>query len=1140
MPFPRAIGPTSWPAARTPSYHVLRHSTRSTHLHFTRRRPLQAVPSCAFHSTPPAFFDDDDDPENWMRQLQVEDQSEENRKRKAIEELAARRKEEARRERQARDQEQKWIQRRKALEMCVNEAPKYIDWAWAELERYRKQTRAARLELLEKRLAPLSASCSELIEDIAAARRDAQTIKSDRAARFQARRNEVAEITRDITRQCDWFETARRQLQYALEDLKEEIRDYQAEERWAAHERIATCNEIVEWKNFAKTVKTEVFSAQGFISAYLKVLSSGNELLKFDIQTESSRGSPDNVRPLMILYQTRCREHQWWCTQQEKLYKHAVEMSKLLHDLGKTLEITRGGYSDGREAGLRVQIRDRFDDFAELSMDVRELLKEFQKILHGRIKRAAFHRTQDPATKAREVGREAMHLASRIIRLNLYIRLDVTRLIKSYPLIHRIEKGDLKYLRHFRVMHFIETVSQKISASFDLFNDYEQFLRNNGYDFDSEDLAPIRRRIMDAIQPVTAGWSRMRFEEMYLLDKTVSHETVELAESDALESQRKYLTDYAKEVLSQQYEDVSYFDLYDPETLPPHVLKDFMQTWPGKYLDVGLAAARRRRRALWDQISEETSSPSREYLFGRLREYGRVISWAAALKSKRIASQGKWLTLASIERRPRYHLDETLIRQSEQKGRKAWFSFRLYRTDPKAGLPISPRSSCHLGPAGNSEIVRRFRGKYIGFDMAWNDKAGTRQGLKANASVLVFARDSDVDAFHLAMYPERNGEVAVPEEIVQVLESPEVVKVGFGVKEQCDRLSRFLRINPRGFVELEDMHYDLQQIRSGPTPRVPLSIQDLALEHLGLPLGRYALDRSIDFRDPLPESHSLTIGEKAYAYLALWHAMDQKRSTLMKARDETPSDVFSPWSILPDPENARVPPQNSSEGDDADGFYRPYVIAREMAESTVPITDHEREVLLSRFRPASLAPPEEQRGSQGGLRPAVMRVETSRERRPARDHLRREGSSDVQSDRLNPKPHSRRREEGKAGRQTGRRKPHGPRQQESSGRHNDGLQTPGAHRREGSSDAQNDRPKPQDQRRQEGDPCGQTGRRPRGFRQQEESSGGQRDERQTLGPRERAGVRRRRGESGSGVPIRHISRENRVSADRETIRRVSR
>ncbi|EKG14770.1 Ribonuclease H-like protein [Macrophomina phaseolina MS6] len=999
MPLPRAIGPILWHS----SHHTLNHSvqllrvSRSSSLHVCRPSVDITSPR-TFRSTPRAHFDDDDSPENWMRQLQgsAPHREDELRKRLLVEKMAAARKEERERERRAHERARKkveeWYRQKKDLEERIDAAERSVALARRRIISIREETRTARLALLTKQLQPLTDRIAGLDEGLALVKTDVDTVKSNRAARLDKWHRSVTQLTAKLCAEYDGLLKEGRKSAYHLEDLVKEIESYQKEEQLAAAERAVVRREFNTWKEFVRSYKKEAFSTNTYLSGVLGALQDthdrlhecleGLRLSSAEIQADLHHNWPPSIREHLaaiddtnghlITYlseffvQPRRRLCKWWDKQNVRFAAEAHDLALEFHLLDRILRYSRYGYADDAETSRLLQLEDKFHEFVDLSHEVRVFMMDCIDNLNEKIRSATFGTQKAVAVKLRSRWRHWLTTQIVMSHLNSYIRPDITSLNVRHQLKHLIEKADLRQLRRERIMWVIERASKQITTAIGRFADYERDVRNSGYDFPPANCGPIRRRFIKALKPVTVGWTEIRANGIDDLKATVNRESAHLAVGGKLDAIRKHLVSYAKNKLLEEYEHTSFFELSDPASLSPRVLQYFMKTWPEKYFEAGLAVASERSRELSVLRNEAPSQKSisnkqlQEYVLLQ-RGYQSVVSWAVKFAPEWRTDQKKWLAEACIELTPRYRLDDALLRRLREQGSKLHFSPALYRVDPEvgwSGMPEQPAQYYHMTPTNNADVVRQFKGKYIGFDMAWNCNAEPDQGFKANASLLVFARDTAIDCFHLARYPETKGRSIVPEEVAMALESPELIKVGLGVQEKCDRLRHFLGLSPRGFVDLENLHYDLKEIQLGePVPRIPLSLQNLASEHLGLPLGPRAMRNPPDLLKPLSRAHKLSMGEKAYACFALWHAMQAKQRDLLQSRQKDPVSAFSRRSVLLEPKCSKRTPQAVPKGEDTEDFYpslagapkSPVSTSAPTMNSTSQPVAHERQMLFSSF-----------------------------------------------------------------------------------------------------------------------------------------------------------------------------------------------
>lgn len=153
------------------------------------------------------------------------------------------------------------------------------------------------------------------------------------------------------------------------------------------------------------------------------------------------------------------------------------------------------------------------------------------------------------------------------------------------------------------------------------------------------------------------------------------------------------------------------------------------------------------------------------------------------------------------------------------------------------------------------EVARLFLGsKVIGFDMEWKAQASAWDSIQSNLSLIQVANDERIALFQIALFkPGQTLKDLVAPSLKQLLESPDITKVGVSIKADATRLRKYLGVEARSIFELSHLFklvkYGLTQPKLVNKRGVNLS--DQAEEHLGLPLEKSEDVRCGDWTRPL-------------------------------------------------------------------------------------------------------------------------------------------------------------------------------------------------------------------------------------------------------------------------------------------------
>lgn len=184
------------------------------------------------------------------------------------------------------------------------------------------------------------------------------------------------------------------------------------------------------------------------------------------------------------------------------------------------------------------------------------------------------------------------------------------------------------------------------------------------------------------------------------------------------------------------------------------------------------------------------------------------------------------------------------------------------------GPPLFWTHSSQRGPDGQKlivhycrtlesteEVARLFLGsKVIGFDMEWKAQASAWDSIQSNLSLIQVANEERIALFQIALFkPGQNLKDLVAPSLKQLLESPDITKVGVSIKADATRLRKYLGVEARSIFELSHLYrlvkYGLTQPKLVNKRGVNLS--DQAEEHLGLPLEKSEDVRCGDWTRPL-------------------------------------------------------------------------------------------------------------------------------------------------------------------------------------------------------------------------------------------------------------------------------------------------
>lgn len=137
-------------------------------------------------------------------------------------------------------------------------------------------------------------------------------------------------------------------------------------------------------------------------------------------------------------------------------------------------------------------------------------------------------------------------------------------------------------------------------------------------------------------------------------------------------------------------------------------------------------------------------------------------------------------------------------------------------------------------------IAQLFLGsKVIGFDMEWKAQVFATESIQNNLSLIQIANEERIALFHIALFkPARYLSDFISPSLKQILESPDITKVGVAIKADSTRLRKYLGIEARSIFELSHLYKLVKHGQTDPklVNKRSVNLSDQIEEHLGLPL----------------------------------------------------------------------------------------------------------------------------------------------------------------------------------------------------------------------------------------------------------------------------------------------------------------
>ncbi|KAB2571540.1 hypothetical protein DBV05_g9795 [Lasiodiplodia theobromae] len=966
-----------------------------------RLRELAALAHARhFRSTPSAFFDDFNDTESFLRQLQgakkLKDQKkvqeaqkralkaqkrdQEAPKRKPLEDQALKNKQ----ARERREKEKKWVQACQTSQQQVQDAEAKLQLLQNELEaipresakivrqriqaqwkriveqsrqRTRKQT--ARYGCINDATIAIQSKMAAIVDDridrlrsrLDSVNRAILAIQSKKAAivndcmdRLRSRLDGVESAILDIRSEIYAIGTRRKavlqslcleietmlpstywQLRYEADDLEEEINKWRPQlAAAAAQKRREERSNIYGWKAIGRRTASEIWSTlSDHMAKLLPTVHYKTELLERKLREHN---------PILLSRRNFAAK---WRERMNEYEELGVEVSDQIHKVDVALERRYSGNSE-----KVLKICDTFEEVREVMMHLDQdfsKMRLYWKTLKGERDWKIYAAYGQYTRNILKVYDRIAELNMEISTLNRYIQRDIDYLVyrDQFMALFKRRNSDLEVLRNAYIIQPFEIFGKRLTG----FNRVRKRMEDWYWDNRGKIIEVLgqtewkrRRELVTKFKRAAQDWNDVRDEELYDLYNEVKRVSEQLRGLKRLEEGRERIETSLTESFFRHCEDTSFFDDQKPGDMAPTVLWAFMRMWPERYFEAGMIGLKEQMSVAQERRDKVT-----------VHRVKGVLSKAERLAEERRHDQDKRLKLAGVYREPRYDLDKHVVedKAAAERSNHAYFSYELYHAnservqDEQEPLPGSPELRYHATNATHSDVLRGLGGKFVGFDLRWKPVARDEDGPKANTSLLMIATDSTIHLLHLAR--QRNVQPLITEEIKRVLESPDIFKVTVGSKEKCARLQKFLGVNPRGFIDLEDLHYDLQAKAGRTVSRSPLTLQDLMFEYLGYGLHPEAADMTVDLALRLRRTDQVAMGSNVYACFALWHTiyaegqqkaekaalLDRQRSAEQKALWERRRSIFSSFSEAPAPNSARRLPDGLSEegADDADDFY---------------------------------------------------------------------------------------------------------------------------------------------------------------------------------------------------------------------------
>lgn len=179
------------------------------------------------------------------------------------------------------------------------------------------------------------------------------------------------------------------------------------------------------------------------------------------------------------------------------------------------------------------------------------------------------------------------------------------------------------------------------------------------------------------------------------------------------------------------------------------------------------------------------------------------------------------------------------VKNAPEGSMESFWSYTLYRSR-KPGMEEHRVKVHYCKSKHTMERVCKYfvDEKIIGFDLEWQPEANRFSGPRRNVSLIQIASPSRIALFHIALFPKSDTE-PVSTTFRQIMEDPDVSKVGVAIKGDGTRLRNYLGVAVRGLFELSHLYKLVKYSASGDVHLINkrgVSLATQVSECLGLPM----------------------------------------------------------------------------------------------------------------------------------------------------------------------------------------------------------------------------------------------------------------------------------------------------------------
>jgi ribonuclease D len=172
--------------------------------------------------------------------------------------------------------------------------------------------------------------------------------------------------------------------------------------------------------------------------------------------------------------------------------------------------------------------------------------------------------------------------------------------------------------------------------------------------------------------------------------------------------------------------------------------------------------------------------------------------------------------------------------------------------------------------------------RVVGFDMEWSMYLKASDPITNFVSCIQVASESQIAIFHLSLCSSNKGNTEVVGDImapslVQLIQSPDILKTGVNIAGDGRRLSQHLHLKPRALFELSHYHNILADRRTatGAITKALYSLDKMTQDYLGYKMDK-GMVRTAGWTNQLNQTQKSYAATDAYASLHLFFELERR------------------------------------------------------------------------------------------------------------------------------------------------------------------------------------------------------------------------------------------------------------------------